>query len=43
VACGAFHTAAVTESGRVYTWGKEEYGTLGHDVPPDKITDAQVG
>lgn len=29
VACGAFHTAAVTESGAVYIWGKEDYGMLG--------------
>jgi alpha-tubulin suppressor-like RCC1 family protein len=29
VACGAFHTAAVTASGAVYIWGKEDYGMLG--------------
>jgi len=29
VACGAFHSAAVTESGNVYIWGKEDYGMLG--------------
>ncbi|CAM9120911.1 unnamed protein product [Choristocarpus tenellus] len=29
VACGGFHTAAVTEEGCVYTWGKEEFGMLG--------------
>ncbi|KAF1335389.1 Regulator of chromosome condensation, partial [Globisporangium splendens] len=29
VACGAFHSAAVTEVGSVYIWGKEDYGMLG--------------
>uniref|UniRef100_K3W6X4 RCC1-like domain-containing protein n=1 Tax=Globisporangium ultimum (strain ATCC 200006 / CBS 805.95 / DAOM BR144) TaxID=431595 RepID=K3W6X4_GLOUD len=29
VACGAFHSAAVTEAGSVYIWGKEDYGMLG--------------
>ncbi|ETP35661.1 hypothetical protein F442_16275 [Phytophthora nicotianae P10297] len=29
VACGAFHSAAVTEQGHVYIWGKEDYGMLG--------------
>lgn len=29
VAAGAFHTAAVTESGQLYTWGKEDHGMLG--------------
>ena len=29
VACGAFHSAAVTASGNVYMWGKEDYGMLG--------------
>ncbi|GMH78228.1 hypothetical protein TrST_g897 [Triparma strigata] len=30
VACGGFHTAAVTEDGAVYTWGGGEHGQLGH-------------
>lgn len=29
VACGAFHSACVSENGNVYTWGKEDYGMLG--------------
>uniref|UniRef100_K3WAD0 BTB domain-containing protein n=1 Tax=Globisporangium ultimum (strain ATCC 200006 / CBS 805.95 / DAOM BR144) TaxID=431595 RepID=K3WAD0_GLOUD len=34
IACGGFHTAAVTETGQVYTWGGGEHGQLGHG---DKI------
>lgn len=30
VSCGGFHTAAVTEQGRVYTWGDGRYGQLGN-------------
>jgi len=30
VACGGFHTAVVTEQGRVYTWGDGRYGQLGN-------------
>lgn len=29
IACGAFHTAAVTTEGECYTWGKEDHGMLG--------------
>ncbi|CAM9747810.1 unnamed protein product, partial [Hapterophycus canaliculatus] len=29
IACGGFHTAAVTTDGECYTWGKEDYGMLG--------------
>ena len=29
-ACGSAHTVAVTERGRVYTWGDGESGALGH-------------
>ncbi len=30
VAAGGSHSAAVTESGQLYTWGKGSYGRLGH-------------
>ncbi|CAM9138723.1 unnamed protein product [Laminaria digitata] len=29
IACGGFHTAAVTTEGECYTWGKEDHGMLG--------------
>lgn len=32
VSCGAFHTAATSESGTLYTWGQGSYGQLGHGV-----------
>ncbi|KAK2166720.1 hypothetical protein LSH36_36g04006 [Paralvinella palmiformis] len=30
VSCGSRHTAAVTETGLLYTWGWNKYGQLGH-------------
>jgi hypothetical protein len=30
VACGEGYSAAVTKSGRLYTWGKPAFGRLGH-------------
>lgn len=30
VTCGSYHTAAVTMSGELYTWGGGMYGKLGH-------------
>lgn len=29
IACGGFHTAAVTTDGECFTWGKEDFGILG--------------
>ena len=30
IACGSSHSAAITSSGELYTWGCGEYGRLGH-------------
>lgn len=30
IACGGFHTAAISESGKLFTWGGGEHGQLGH-------------
>jgi alpha-tubulin suppressor-like RCC1 family protein len=32
ITCGALHTAIVTESGQVYTWGDGRQGQLGHSA-----------
>ena len=29
IACGYYHNAAIDETGRVYTWGRSEFGQLG--------------
>ncbi|CAK4250697.1 unnamed protein product [Aphanomyces euteiches] len=42
VSAGAFHTAAITESGRVFTWGKEDYGMLGVGHTADIHTPRKV-
>lgn len=42
VACGAFHSAAVTESGGVYIWGKEDYGMLGVGQTSDVQTPRRI-
>ena len=31
IACGGAHSAAITASGELYTWGKGRYGRLGHN------------
>ncbi|GBG27678.1 RCC1 and BTB domain-containing protein 2 [Hondaea fermentalgiana] len=30
IACGGFHTAAITDKGELFTWGGGEHGQLGH-------------
>ncbi|KAG7401616.1 hypothetical protein PHYBOEH_000148 [Phytophthora boehmeriae] len=42
VACGAFHSAAVTDEGHVYIWGKEDYGMLGVGQTSDQQTPKRV-
>ena len=36
VAAGALHTACIDEDGDIYTWGKGEYGRLGHGDETDR-------
>ncbi|KAF7266968.1 hypothetical protein GWI33_019752 [Rhynchophorus ferrugineus] len=47
VACGGAHSAAITSSGHLYTWGKGRYGRLGHGDSEDqlrpKLVEALVG
>ena len=41
VACGAYHTIAVSSDGEVYTWGRDREGCSGHDedkkIPAKKV------
>ena len=48
VACGDFHTAAVTPTGELYTWGEGVNGKLGHgnnepEVKPKLVTCLTTG
>lgn len=38
VACGTAHTAALTASGELYTWGKHDDGRLGTENTTDQVT-----
>ena len=42
VACGRNFTAAVTTSGRLYTWGQGSHGQLGHGDFSDRCTPVLV-
>jgi alpha-tubulin suppressor-like RCC1 family protein len=42
VACGEHHTAICTEDGHVYTFGKGEYGQLGHGDEENKTSPTLV-
>ena len=37
VACGTAHTAAMTVSGDVYSWGKHDDGRLGFEATADQL------
>jgi len=41
VACGLGHTAAVLETGALYTWGSGTYGQLGYPVTPQDTAQAE--
>ena len=36
IACGGAHSAAITSSGQLFTWGKGRYGRLGHGDSEDQ-------
>ena len=42
VACGDDHTAVATEGGGVYTFGKGEYGQLGHGDEKNQLAPRRV-
>jgi alpha-tubulin suppressor-like RCC1 family protein len=42
VACGAFHSLALTEDGRVMSWGHGSYGALGTKETSDPRADTPV-
>lgn len=37
VACGSTYSAAITADGELYTWGRGNYGRLGHGEPLDVV------
>ena len=49
IACGDYHTVAVTPNGEVFTWGRGARGRLGHgdqvdvDRPKQVVTDSFIG
>nr|XP_048721969.1 RCC1 domain-containing protein 1 isoform X2 [Caretta caretta] len=43
VSCGSRHTAAVTRTGELYTWGWGKYGQLGHSDTASSDQPRQVG
>ena len=47
ISCGGAHSAAITSTGELYTWGKGRYGRLGHGDSDDqmkpKLVEALLG
>ncbi|MFV0485513.1 MAG: RCC1 domain-containing protein [Candidatus Saccharimonadales bacterium] len=42
IATGSFHNAALTESGKVFTWGRSVFGSLGNGSVPDQSTPQDI-
>lgn len=42
ITCGSTYSAAVTASGELYTWGRGNYGRLGHGGSEDQCTPSLV-
>lgn len=42
IACGSSHSAAITSSGELYSWGLGEYGRLGHGDNVTQLKPKQV-
>nr|XP_057930113.1 E3 ubiquitin-protein ligase HERC2 isoform X6 [Doryrhamphus excisus] len=42
VACGSTYSAAITADGELYTWGRGNYGRLGHGSSEDQTTPVLV-
>ena len=38
IACGSTYSAALTAAGELYTWGRGNYGRLGHGGSEDQCT-----
>ena len=42
ISCGSTYSAAITDSGELYTWGRGTYGRLGHGNSDDQNVPFQV-
>ena len=42
ICCGSTYSAAITANGDLYTWGRGNYGRLGHGSSEDQSTPLQV-
>lgn len=42
IACGSAHSACISSSGNLFTWGKGRYGRLGHGDSEDQLKPKMV-